>query len=110
MSEQISLIVRHRAKPGQREEMRAVWERYIKVNALRNPGHLSYFFNYDQDDPDGVIAFQVFSSVQAKDAFLSSEWYPEYLESVSEFVAEPPQITTASVVWSKEDERAGRLG
>ncbi len=100
-------MVRHRAKPGEREKLRSVWERFVKVNALRNPGHLAYFFNYDQDDADGVVAFQVFADAEAKDTFLASEWYPEYLREVSEFVAEPPQITTASLVWSKEDELAG---
>ena len=74
----IALIVQHKSKPGQRDEMRAVWERFIKTNVLKNPGHLAYYFNYDQDDPDGVIAFQIFSNAQAKDEFLKS--YEEYLK------------------------------
>ncbi|MDB4474498.1 antibiotic biosynthesis monooxygenase [Opitutaceae bacterium] len=103
MSEQVALIVGHRTKPGQRDAMRAVWEEYIKPNVRDNPGHLAYYFNTVADDPDGVVAYQIFTNEAAKDAFLASDWYPEYLEKVSVHVAEPPEITTASVVWSKQD-------
>ena len=100
----IALIVRHKAKSGRRDELRAVWERFIKPNVLQNPEHLAYYFNYDQDDQDVVIAFQIFSSVQAKDEFLKSEWYPEYIRQVSDYIVDPPNITTASLLWSKNDE------
>lgn len=103
MNNQVALIVRHRTKPGQRDAMRAVWERYIKPNVSQNPGHLAYYFNTVEDDPDGVVAFQIFTDHAAKDAFLASDWYPEYLEEVSPHIAEPPEITTASVAWSKQD-------
>lgn len=102
----IALIVRHKAKSGQRDKLRAVWERFIKPNAFKNPAHLSYFFNYEENDPNRVIAFQVFSSVRAKDEFLESDWYPEYIRQVSEYIAEPPDITTASLVWSKDEEES----
>ncbi len=99
----ISLIVQHRSKPGHRDRLRSVWERFIKACVVKNPGHLAYYFSYDLEDPDRVIAFQIFSDIQAKDEFLNSEWYPNYLEQISEHIAEPPIITTASLIWSKTD-------
>jgi quinol monooxygenase YgiN len=97
----IALIVRHRTKPGMRPETHNVWEQYIKPHANSNPGHMAYFFCYDSDNETGITAFQIFTDKAAKDAFLTSEWYPEYLEKISAFIVEPPQIVMSELVWSK---------
>jgi len=83
--------------------MRAIWESYIKPNATINPGHLAYYFCYDSDCPDGITAFQIFASIESKEQFLKSDWYPEYLQKVSDYIVEPPHITTAEVLWNKNE-------
>ncbi len=99
----IALIVRHKTKPGMRNQMRTTWESYVKPNALINPNHLAYYFCYDTNDENGITAFQVFSNIEAKDQFLKSAWYPEYLKIVSEFISEPPLITSAEIIWNKNE-------
>jgi len=105
---QIALIVRHQAKPGMRDALCSVWEHYIKPNASANPGHLACFFCLDSGNDTGVTAFQIFSSEEAKEQFLQSPWYPEYLQKVSEFVAGPPTITSSWIAWSKPQPAAGQ--
>lgn len=100
----IALIVRHQTKPGMRNRMRAIWETYIQSNVRLNPGHVAYYFCYDSDNSDGITAFQIFTSLESKEQFLKSQWYPEYLKKVSEFISQPPQITTAEVLWDKNEE------
>ncbi len=97
----IALVVRHKAKPGQRDMLHAVWEKYVRPAALRNSGHLAYHFCFDEADQDRVVAFQIFANLEAKDAFLKNEWYPAYLKDISAHIAEPPDITAASIIWSK---------
>lgn len=96
-----ALFVRHRAKPGQRDAVRAVWERFVKPRAAENPAHEAYAYCYDEDDPDVVCAFQILSSPEALDEFLAGDWYPEYLAAVGEHTEEPPTITKTSAVWIK---------
>ncbi|GAB5559795.1 MAG: hypothetical protein SynsKO_14420 [Synoicihabitans sp.] len=103
MPDRVALIVRHKTKPGQRQKMQAVWERFIQPNVRSNPGHLAYYFTEVEGDPDGVLAFQIFASSAAKEAFLKGDWYPQYLDAVSEHVATPPEIISASVIWSKNE-------
>ena len=86
-----------------RDHMRAIWEFYIRRNAARNPGHCAYYFCYETDDDNGITAFQVFTSREAKEKFLNSEWYPEYLHKVADYITEPPQITEAEVLWTKHE-------
>lgn len=96
-----ALFIRHQAKPGMREDVQRVWEKYVKPRAAANPGHLAYYFCHDKGSPDVVCVFQLYVSEEAMTAFLSGPWYPDYLAEIAPLVAAPPQITPAALVWSK---------
>jgi len=96
-----ALFIRHQAKPGQRDAVRRVWEKHVQPRAAANPAHEAYYFCYDSKDPDVICVFQLYSSEADKQEFLKGAWYPDYLKEVGEFVALPPQITPANLVWAK---------
>ena len=64
----IALFIRHKAKPGQRDAMREIWEHYVKPRAAANPGHLEYFFCYDIKDLTLLLSF---SSITIKRQWMS---------------------------------------
>ena len=97
----IALFVRHKAKPGQRNAVREIWEHYVKPRAAANPGHLEYFLCYDIEDPDTVVVFQLYRDQAALDDFLAGAWYSEYLQAVSAVVAKLSEILPATLVWQK---------
>jgi quinol monooxygenase YgiN len=86
-----ALFVRHKALPGKRDDVRAA----------ANPGHEAYYFCYDSKDADVICVFQLYSDTAAMESFLEGAWYPEYLAEVGEFVAFPPEITPADLIWAK---------
>lgn len=96
-----ALFVRHRARPGQREQVQRVWSEFVQPRVAANDAHESYYFCFDDEDPDVVCVFQLLSDADAVGAFLSGPWYPEYLEKVGEHVAEAPQIHQATPQWIK---------
>jgi quinol monooxygenase YgiN len=96
----IALFIRHKAKPGQRDAMREIWEHYVKPERLPIRGILN-FFCYDIKDPDTLVVFQLYRDQAAMDKFLAGAWYSEYLKAVSEVVAKPPEILPATLVWRK---------
>lgn len=96
-----ALFIRHKAKPGKREAVQAVWEKHVKPRAAANPDHLAYYFCHDETDADVVCVFQLYASREAMQAFLSGAWYPGYLAEIGELVAAAPQISPAALVWSK---------
>ena len=96
-----ALFIRHRPKPGQRDEVRRIWEKHVKPRVEANLDHEAYYFCYDDTDPDVICVFQLLSNKEAIDAFMAGAWYPEYLSEVSKFVAKAPQITPASAEWIK---------
>jgi quinol monooxygenase YgiN len=99
-----ALFVRHRAKPGYRDDVRRVWEKYVRPRAAANAAHEAYYFCFDNNDPDVIYVFQLYSDPDAMTAFLAGAWYPEYLAEVSPLVAEPPQLTPAALIWAKGGE------
>jgi quinol monooxygenase YgiN len=96
------LFVRHRALPGKRDEVRCIWEKYVRPRAEANPDHVAYYFCYDANDPDVICVFQLYTSASAVSEFLGGDWYPKYLAEVGAVVAASPQLTPAALVWSKQ--------
>ena len=96
-----ALFIRHKAKPGQRDDVRRVWEKYVKPRAAANPAHEAYFICFDSKDPDTIYVFQLYRDEVAMREFLSGSWYPEYLEEVGKVVAAPPEIQPADLIWAK---------
>jgi hypothetical protein len=55
MNDKASLVML-RAKPGQRDELRRVWEKYARDYASGSA--LRYYcYGYDDNDPDRIIVF-----------------------------------------------------
>jgi quinol monooxygenase YgiN len=97
-----ALFIRHHANPGMRESVQRVWEKHVKPRAAANPAHLAYYFCHDNGNPDVVCVFQLYASEGAMKDFLSGTWYSDYLVEIAPFVAAAPQITPATLVWSKD--------
>lgn len=96
-----ALFVRHKAKPGKRDEIRRVWEKYVKPHVTTNSGHEAYYFCYDQEDPDAINVFQLYPSLEASKRFMKEPWYNEYLQELRPFIARPPMFTVCDLMWAQ---------
>lgn len=97
-----ALIVKHKIKAGKRDEVRKVWERHMAPAISANPGHLAYFYCFDDADADSICAFQHYASVEASEAFLKTGSYAAYLKEVEPLLASPPQVTALTPMWLKD--------
>lgn len=102
---QTALFLRQQSKPGKRDEVRRVWEKYVEPRAAANAAHEAYCFCYDSSDPDVVSVFQRYTDMAAMQNFLKGAWDADHLNEVGQFVAVPPQITSADLIWAKARER-----
>jgi quinol monooxygenase YgiN len=96
-----AVLIRHKAKPGCRDDLFAVWNRHMAPAISRNPDHLTYFYCYDDTDPDVVCSFQHYASADAAAAFLKAPAYQAYVREAEALLAAPPRVTALSVKWSK---------
>lgn len=97
----LALIIKHKTQPGKRDEVRTVWERHMAPAVSANPGHLAYFYCFDNADPDAIVAFQQYVSAEAAGEFLKTDSYAAYLQEVEPLLSGPPQVTTLNPMWSK---------
>jgi quinol monooxygenase YgiN len=97
----LALIIKHKTQPGKREEARRVWEKHMAPAIASNPGHTAYFYCFDTTDPDSIVAFQQYSSIEASQDFLRTTSYAAYLTEVEPLLAGPPQVTALTPMWSK---------
>ena len=98
----LALIIKHKTQPGKRDEVRKVWERHMAPAVSANPGHIAYFYCFDNADPDAIVAFQQYVNAEAAGEFLKTDSYAAYLEEVEPLLSGPPQVTALTPVWSKD--------
>jgi len=98
----VALFIKHKSLPGKRDEVRAVWERYMQPKIAQNKAHEAYFYCYDNNDPDSICVYQQYSDRESSQAFLKNPSYAEYLKEVESFLAGQPEITTTTPVWIKD--------
>lgn len=95
-----ALFITHRAQPGQRDALIAVWERHMPAAIEANPDHLAYFYTLDEADPDVLRVCQVYRSPDAAQAFLTNEALAAYTAEADDLLA-ATELQRGSVHWSK---------
>lgn len=96
-----ALLITHRTRPGQREAVRAVWERGLAPAIAANPGHEAYVYCFDPVEPDVICAFQLYRSPEAAAAFLETEAYRAYEREVEPLLLGAPEVRRLTPVWTK---------
>lgn len=97
----VALLIRHRALPGKRDEVRRTWEAHLRPQIAANPAHEAYFYCYDDADPDAICAFQQYADRASSQAFVSTPEYAAYVEAVSPLLADPPVVQMLTPQWIK---------
>lgn len=95
-----AVFVRHKAKPGKRDEVRGIWEKYARSYVDGSSGTLSYYYCYDDNDPDAIIAFQVADQASGKE-FVKQPWFADYQRETAGLLAGPSEMYTSTPQWVK---------
>ena len=97
----VALFIMHKTRPGKRDAVREVWMRHMQPAIARNQAHEAYFYCFDNNDPDGICAFQQYADAQSAQAFLKTESYAAYLKEVEPLLSGSPEIRFTTPVWVK---------
>jgi quinol monooxygenase YgiN len=96
-----ALYIRHQAKPGKRDEVKRVWEKYARDYVGGAKGQLTYFYGYDDKDPDAIVVFAVQADQAAAQDFVKQPWFADYESETRELLAGPSEFRTATPQWTK---------
>lgn len=94
-------FVRHKAKPGKRDEIRRVWEKYARDYVAGSNGSLSYYYCYDDSDPDAIVVFGLATGQAVGQAFVKQPWFGDYQRETAALVAGPSEVRTLTPQWVK---------
>lgn len=96
-----ALFIIHKTKPGKREAVKEIWLKHMAPAIQANPGHLAYFYNFDNNDADSICAYQQYESEQAAKDFLNHPSYLQYLVESRELLEHEPEIISLTPQWIK---------
>jgi quinol monooxygenase YgiN len=98
----LALYVRNKAKPGMRDEIKRVWEKYVRSNIAGSSSVLSYYYCHDEKDPDTVIVFLLVADKTSRlKEILEQPWYADYKRETGAMLAAAPEVRTATPEWVK---------
>jgi quinol monooxygenase YgiN len=96
-----ALFIRHKAKPGKRDEVRRVWEKYARDYVAGSNDQLSYCYCYDDIDPDTVVVFQLAADQTSGQEFVKQPWFADYERETAALLAGPSEFHAATPQWAK---------
>jgi len=96
-----ALFIRHTARPGMRDDVRRIWEKYVQSYVAGNDDYLDYFYCYDDSNPDIIDVFQLHASRDGGKAFIEQSWYPAYEKETAALLAGPSALRSATPQWIK---------
>jgi quinol monooxygenase YgiN len=101
-----ALFIKHKARPGLREQVRKVWEKHLRPAIAENPAHEAYFYCYDDVDPDTICVFQLYGDNKGPQQFVKQPWYAAYEAEVTPLLTGESEFRAASPVWLKHADRS----
>lgn len=96
-----ALYIRHRAQPGKREEVRRIWEKYARAHIAGNGAQIAYVYGFDDNDPDVIVAYQLYTDETGSDDFVKQPWYADYERETAALLAEPSEFRAITPQWIK---------
>lgn len=96
-----ALYIRHKAQPGKRDEVKRIWEKYVRAYVQAAGGQITYVYGYDDTDPDAIIAYQLYDGEAGTKDFVAQSWYADYDRETKALLAAPSEFRTITPQWVK---------
>ncbi|WP_274627105.1 putative quinol monooxygenase [Arvimicrobium flavum] len=96
-----ALFIKHTAKPGKRDELRQVWEKYVRGYVAGSDGQPAYFYCYDDNDADAILVFQIHADADSAGEFMKQPWYADYERESAALIAGTSEFRAATPQWVK---------
>ena len=89
------------AKPGRRDELLALLQPLVDAASANEPGTLLFVMNVPDDDPDGVISYEVFVDGAALAAHAAAPATAVFVEKMGALLAKPAEPLRGRPVMGK---------
>jgi quinol monooxygenase YgiN len=97
----LALIIKTKTQPGQRDAVRALYEKMLAPHATENAAQELVVFNDDAQDPDVFYLYEIYSSAEAFQQASQAPYFWEYMGAAGALLDGQPEVVTAAPVWAK---------
>ena len=94
-------FIKVKTKPGKRDEVRKLYEEYIKPHAEQMEGVEFVCYCYAMEDEDTVCIFELLSDPSMFSNAMGQDWFKAYQQGVQPLLAAPPEMVLATPVFAK---------
>jgi quinol monooxygenase YgiN len=98
---EVALLVKGRAQPGRRDEVRRLFEQHLAPRAQQNDVQEIVVWCADERDPDAFYLFEVYRDRSSAEANAQEPWFGEYVAAVDPFLVGQPEMIMATPQWRK---------
>lgn len=97
----LALFIKVKSLPGKREEVKQLWEKYVKPHSEEEKELEISCYCYSLEDDDTICLFEIISDPSVSEVVMRSGWFAAYQNQLRPLLVEPPEIITATPVWAK---------
>ncbi|MEO1677371.1 MAG: hypothetical protein AAFU80_04340 [Pseudomonadota bacterium] len=98
---EVVLFITVRAQPGQRDALRAVWERHLKARVVKTAAQPVYYYCYSREHPDEIRMFEHYTDESVLEENAMSAVFAAFMDEAGPLIAGQPEAAMADPVWIK---------
>lgn len=99
--ENLGILVLFHAKTGKRDEIRKLWERYVKDHAASSEDLYCSMYNYGLEDENLIVLYEIMKDDSVLAKAFQEPWFQDYMLALETYLEQPPQIINFKNIWSK---------
>ncbi len=103
--DKLALFVKTRTQPGQRDQLRAMFQKHLAPRAEANRAQEVVIWCDDEHDLNVFYLFEVYSDRKAfeenSQAASQAGWFAEYMKEAMPLLAGQPEVIFATPRWAK---------
>lgn len=97
------ILVLFHAKPGRRDDIKQVWETYVKDHAASSTDLLCSMYNYGLEDENLIILYEIMKDNLVLARAFEESWFQDYLLALKPYLEKPPENIVFTNLWSKHE-------
>lgn len=97
----VAVMIRVTTKPGQRDELRKLWDAHLRDRVDGNAAQELYLLVEDATDPDTLHLVEVYADPEEMARNAQAPWFAEYMRAAGPLLDGPPVMATGEPVWAK---------
>jgi quinol monooxygenase YgiN len=97
----VAMLLRVTTKPGQRDELRKLWDTHLRARVEASNAQELYLVVEDAADPETLHLVEVYGDPDGVARNAQAPWFAEYMRAAGPLLAGPPTVASGRPVWAK---------